>query len=55
MDRNLTVSILGLTLCMLFGITAVFFNLTFAQSSEITDESNPTGLESASLLEKLKD
>jgi len=53
MDRNVQLSILGLTLCMIFVTPGFFSNLIFAQSSDIS-ESNTAGLESAPLLEKLK-
>lgn len=54
MKKNVLIPILGLIFSVLFATPILISNLAFAQSSNISDESSPTSLESASLLEKIK-
>jgi hypothetical protein len=54
MNRNVSAIIFTSIFIMLFSTPAVFSNLIFAQSSVTDESSNPTSLESAPLLEKIK-
>ncbi len=54
MNRKVSAIIFSSVLVMLFSTPAVFSNLIFAQSSVTDEGSNPTSLESAPLLEKIR-